>query len=407
MDHDNPIPERESIISPPSRAAQLSLVAHGGFLLIGIVNTLLGPILPLLSARWQLDDAQAGQLFTAQFAGGMTGSAISGILIKRLGFLPLMVAGFGVMSAAIACLGLVSRTGGVVSFFGLGVALGLTIPATNLLIADLNPERRAAALNVLNLVWGLGATLGPLLVSWLGRGDSLTPPLFMLSGLLAGMALLVARYQNFSQSASQSEARQAKLSLEREWSSPFALLTGALVFVYVGTETATAGWIASYAQRLGTAPQPFSALTVSLFWAGLLAGRSLAPAVLRRISEGNLVLISLLVAIAGLGVILAGSQMIVISAGAMLAGLGLAAVFPTTFAIFTQHFGARASQLAGAIFILASLGGAVIPWLVGITSARYGDLRTGLWVPLLGGVVMVTLQIALISLSQKQRAKAS
>ena len=65
--------------------------------------------------------------------------------------------------------------------------------------------------------------------------------------------------------------------------------------------------------------------------AGLLIGRAAAPLVLRRVSEAALVLISLFVAGAGLVVILAGSSLMTVSSGAGLTGLGLAAVFPTTF----------------------------------------------------------------------------
>ena len=99
--------------------------------------------------------------------------------------------------------------------------------------------------------------------------------------------------------------------------------------------------------------------------AGLLIGRAAAPAVLRRVREADLVLISLFVAGAGLVVIVVGSSLLTVSSGAGLTGLGLAAVFPTTFAIFTRHFGRQASQLTGFFFVLAGLGGALIPWLVG------------------------------------------
>jgi hypothetical protein len=79
-----------------------------------------------------------------------------------------------------------------------------------------------------------------------------------------------------------------------------------------------------------------------------------------------------------------------------LAGFGLAAVFPTTFALFTQRCGAEATRIAGMLFVLASLGGAVIPWLVGWTSDFYENLRIGLIVPLLGSLLMIALQGAII-----------
>ena len=134
----------------------------------------------------------------------------------------------------------------------------------------------------------------------------------------------------------------------------------------------------------------------SFFWAGLLIGRAAAPAVLRRVSEATLVLISLCVAGAGLVVILTGSGLVAVSSGAALAGLGLAAVFPTTFAIFTRHFGSQSSQLIGFFFVLGGLGGALIPALVGFTSNRFGDLRIGLLIPSVGVASMIVLQIVIM-----------
>ena len=57
------------------------------------------------------------------------------------------------------------------------------------------------------------------------------------------------------------------------------------MFVYVGTETSAAGWIASYAQRHGAPAIGFGTMTPSFFWAGLLIGRAVAPAALTQVSE--------------------------------------------------------------------------------------------------------------------------
>jgi fucose permease len=70
-------------------------LSHIGFLFVGIANTLLGPVLPLLSERWKLSDTQGGYLFTAQFTGAIAGSALSGALMKKLGVMPVLAAGYG------------------------------------------------------------------------------------------------------------------------------------------------------------------------------------------------------------------------------------------------------------------------------------------------------------------------
>ncbi|MGC2793539.1 MAG: hypothetical protein WA899_16050, partial [Candidatus Sulfotelmatobacter sp.] len=43
------------------------------------------------------------------------------------------------------------------------------------------------------------------------------------------------------------------------------------------------------------------------------------------------------------------------------------------------------------MFALAGMGGAVMPWFVGLTSTRTGSLRAGLLVPLAGCLAMLGL----------------
>jgi MFS transporter, FHS family, glucose/mannose:H+ symporter len=396
------VPDGDPIVSS-QRDRQLVPLLHFGFLLVGVVQTLLGPILPMLAARWRLDDAEVGSLFIAQFTGAMIGSALSSPMIERLGLLRLMGFGYATMAAAVACLSINSWGISVLSVLSYGFALGLTALASNLLVAEINSERRAAALNILNFVWALGAVAGPPLIALFARDGRLVRPLIGLAALLSVIALLIARRPLTDSSSgpnqpkpNQKDPPPFERSTLRAWVSPYALLTSGLIFIYMGTETAAAGWIASYAQRLGASASGFGTMMPSFFWAGLLIGRAAAPAVLRRVSEAALVLIGTFVAGAGMVIILVGSSLMAVSSGAVLAGLGLAAVFPTTFAIFTRQFGRQASQLTGFVFVLGGMGGALIPWMVGLTSARFGDLRIGLLIPLFCVASMIVLQIFII-----------
>ncbi|HXG66172.1 MAG TPA: MFS transporter [Blastocatellia bacterium] len=393
-----------SILSTQPHLRQLSLLAHIGFILIGVVNTFLGPLLPLLSAKWLMDDAQAGALIAAQFIGSMLGAALSGWLISRLGLLRLLTAGFGLMAAAVA--GISANTWGVglVAVFCSGFSLGVTIPAINLLIAEMNPERRAAALNVLNFVWCLGAVASSPFITLLGR-NGLLLPMLGLAMLLTFLAASLARFAISGFVAQPGREERVHSSAMRAWLSPYALLTGALVFLYVGTESAAGGWLASYAQRVSASASPLWAMSQSIFWVGLLLGRGGAPLVLRRMSGENLVLAGLLVAVAGLAILLASNGLAGILLGGGVAGLGLAAVFPTTFALFTERHGALAAQMVGVFFVLTGLGGATIPWAVGAVSEWSDNLRIGLVVTLIGGLIMVALQVAIISILARTKKR--
>lgn len=370
-------------------------LSYGGFLLIGIINTMLGPILPTLSGRWQLNDAQAGTLLLAQPVGGMLGSAFSGVLIGRFGFKPVLTLGFAVMAAAAACLGFGNWYVGMISVFGSGIALGLTIPATSLLCAELNPHRRAAALNLLNLFWGVGAVIGPLLIAFVARLSSVSVALVTLAVLIALMAVSLAFNSGTAPDRVSEDPVVSSGLTQRTRISSYMLLTMALVFVDVGTESSMGGWVTSYVQRL-TQSGLSAYLAPSMFWAGLLTVRATAPLILRVLSEVKLILIGIVLTLFGLLVILVSNRVEAILGSIALTGAGLGPIFPTTLALFYKYLGVDARRFTGILFILAGLGSATFPWLVGAVATHLKGLRAGLVVPMLAGLIMIALQAAII-----------
>jgi FHS family glucose/mannose:H+ symporter-like MFS transporter len=367
---------------------------HAGFVLTGMVTTLLGPILPSLSARWRLDDLHAGLLFTAQFSGSVVGVLLSSLILTRRGYRACLVPGFVCMGVGVMALVLGSWTIGMISTASYGLGLGLTIPATNLLVAEANPRRSAAALSLLNLAWGLGAVLFPLLAAEFQRMHHLT---FLLVALGAA-ALLFALWLG---ATVREDSAQEVAKHPREERPPLTLvdwqalvILGLLFFLYVGTENGVGGWVASYARRTGAGSATSWALVPSFFWGALLAGRALAPLVLREGNEIRLARAGVLAAALGGVVVLFSSRFAGIAGGSALAGLGLSAVFPITIARLSFRFGREASRFVGPMFALGGLGGATLPWLIGFVSDRFGGLREGLWIPVLCSLVMFALYLS-------------
>lgn len=371
------------------------VLVYAGFVLTGVVTTLLGPILPALAERWSLHDQEAGRLFTAQFLGSTAGVALSSVLLPRLGFRVLLVLGFAATSGGVLGLGAAVWTRGIAAIFCYGVGLGLTIPTTNLMVAQENRDRSAAALNVLNLTWGVGAVSWPY-VARLTQGSP-DAARFALAGSLA----LVAFSYGSIPMGSRGVAEPSPVGAPLDTPTPSSLgrnvlVFGLLFFLYVGTENALAGWVASHARRLGVDPAGGWMLMPSLFWGGLLGGRGVAPALLARVTETRLAVAGLLLAAAGTVALLGATSLGGVGTAVLLAGLGLASVFPIIIALMSKAFGARASRLAGWMFAAAGLGGATLPWLVGVLSTRFGSLRAGLMVPLAGCMAMVTLLLVII-----------
>ena len=76
----NPVSSISSLFQPASPLPRA--LAYLGFVLVGILTTLLGPMLPILSRRLELNDSRAGLFFLAQFVG----STLGALLTTKLSF---------------------------------------------------------------------------------------------------------------------------------------------------------------------------------------------------------------------------------------------------------------------------------------------------------------------------------
>ncbi|MBZ5701651.1 MAG: MFS transporter [Acidobacteriia bacterium] len=370
-------------------AARLRNLVFAGFVLTGVVTTILGPILPFLSARWSLNDAQAGFFFTAQFLGSLSGVGAFSVLSRRRGLRGIILAGYLLMIAGVALLA--ARVHGIslLGIFLAGASLGMVITASNLLVAAGSAANRAAVLSLLNVAWGVGAALCPFLVAVTVPRVGLGAFLLLVAGALAMLFLALAA-SRAPRCASATEAQPPAAGRPGN-SSRFAGLAGmaALFFLYVGTENALGGWATSFAKRLESGHQQMAQLAPTLFWGALLLGRVAAPALLRHVSE-------LRIALGGLALVFASSLFLQMAAatpaalaGLALAGLGCAAVFPIFVAWLSALPGFAQSGLRGVPFACGNLGGATLPWLVGAVSTRFGGLKPGFLVVVLASALLL------------------
>jgi fucose permease len=369
----------------------LNVAAHAAFVPTGAVTVILGPLLPALSLQWSMNYAQAGSLFTAQFVGGTVGATLSGMVCSRLGFRFAINGGLFAMALGVAMLMFVSRPVGLFCIACYGFGLGLTIPAANLVVAASNPERRGAALNLLNFSWSVGALVCPFVVAAAAKVDAIR---FLLVGI--GVFLLVVILGIAAMPASLFENNVPRSdgtlsALPGNLGQRAFLVLSALFFLYVGTENAFGGWIASYAKGLGTSSLSLAVMTPSFFYAALMLGRWIASFVLRKVDEITVARAGLFLAAAGMAGLVFSRTMPLVIASVSAAGLGMAAVYPITISLLSREFGPAAAKVGSIMFTLSNFGGASLPWLVGYFSHQSNDLRVGLTVPFAAALLMYLL----------------
>lgn len=363
------------------------ILLYAGFVLTGIVNTVLGPVLPWLTLRWGLSDAAAGSLFTIQFAGGLTGGTLSGALASRIGAARTLASGCVLMAVGLVGMAMTGREMGSIAVAIAGLGLGFVIPTTNLMSARLTPHRAAAALGAVNLCWGLGAAIWPLVVAAFLNRAGIGAALLTVAVVAIAMAVVFARASFPPDGAETSRESPAG----RGAALGRLALYGTCIALYSGVEAAFGGWITEYARRLS---EPGSGggrweVAASAFWGGLAAGRGLVAIALSRRFE----IVSMYGGIAALTLGIAAAITVTSVDAVLIAGvacgLALAPIFPVTVAALAREFSTRR---AGPMVAMGSVGAGVLPLAVGAISARTDSLATGLASLAAGAIVLGGLQ---------------
>ena len=377
-------PQAELFQSSSNR--KLVLAGQIAFLPTGILTTLLGPMLPILIARWAMNDSQAGNLFLVQFLASLVGVQLSGFLLARWGFRPAFLLGLLLMACGVATLYMGSFWLGLASVATYGLGLGLIVPSDNLLIAEIGtgsgPTSRAGAVSLLNFFWGVGAVFCSLMVAWTATVAHKLLPVFFGSVALF-LVLLAFAMRNLPFPAAEKSAESSASSSWREMAkSPALWLFAAVFFLYPGAETAVGGWIGSYVSRLGSRGAAMASMMPAFFWSALTLGRALGTAFLRHVPERRVLRAGCAAGAAGIALMLWAPALPGVIGGALITGLSFATFYPVTVARLSQRFGLAARNIGTVMFSLATVGPAVIPWMVGVISHATGSLRAGLMLPL-------------------------
>ncbi len=365
-------------------------VFHFAFLLTGVATVMMGVLLPTVLVQWSITDAQAGSLFVAQFSAAFAGSLLYGEIVSRLGQTKTVITGMEVIAVGICGVAL-SHWPMLPMFIALyGFGLGFTLPAINLVVASTCGGRRSAALNLLNFSWTLGAVTAPLLFGYLSQGlqVSLSAVLLGLAVLFLGSGMMVYVVR----SPRTGVPNQGPVPVEQRSSSGTWMLTGLLLFLYVGVETGVASWTPLMGLRHHILSTASVSVTQAFFWGALLAGRLAAASLWRNAPPRALISASLAMATSGIVLLATSASKVTLLSGMVLAGVGLAAVFPTTVAVFSPQATTSAKRSAGMVFAAAGLGGAALPSFIGWMSSHGYSLRVGLWLMALVTILMLVME---------------
>lgn len=377
-----------------------TVLLHALYLVSGTVTVLIGPMLPILARRFELGDMDAGMFFPAQFAGSLTGTILSSRFGRAGRFYDAAWIGGAAMAAGVLLLSMNSRTIVIGGFLLMGIGIGLTLPAINILILENAKDRAGSALSILNLCWGIGAIFCKPFVDATQNGGAtgMTSVLLCFSFVLMSAALLIVRPQSVANTP-LTESTGVKKTI---WTTlPILLITG-FNFVHVGFESSVGGWLAAYTERIGgTGGSVIS--PVFVYFVMFVAGRAAAPVILRFVRESTMIPIGLGFMLAGVLILLFAGSVGTLVAGAALAGFGTSWIFPINISRFHSFVDDRGKVDATPFFLMGTFGAAVSTWMIGYVSDAAGSLRTGMAVLLVCVLLLIAIQTILFVVTKTRQ----
>lgn len=337
----------------------------------GIGLVLPGTLLPLLLARWGINDAQAGVLFFLFFIGSTAGAPLARGVLPRT----MAIGGLGIALGA-ASLALAGRFGAFAAIPLYGLGLGILMTSISLLESRQYPHSRAAHMARLNLTWSVGALAGPAMLLHVAAWKSVT---FVLVGiafvfLVLGLACWAAvPHIEAPEAAPASSARRRALPLLLLAAAPLA----------TGSESSIGSWLTTYAHRAGDT-MGLTIGAVTCFWAGMLLSRlAQSHRGLTEASRRTVLLWCPCLMASAILIIIASQHGAAVTAGALLAGFGIGPLYPLLLALVLGE-----GEGGNLVFVTAGIGAATLPLFTGLISQAAGSLRAGLSVPLCGALTL-------------------
>ncbi len=324
----------------------------------GLIAAMLGTILPALSARFQLTPRQNGQLALAQAIGLIIASVGAGPLIDSQGYKVGLILGLAPIALALFLLPGSKSYGHVVCYlFLLGLGGGTIVTGANALAFDLGGSGHAAALNFLNVFFGLGGLATPFILANLLGGNS--SRLCLLTAVATAGTLAVSAVARMP--AARSAGGIALSEAGHLLSQPALWLLAAMLFLYVACEVGVWNWLARHLMAQGISEVRALNILSLGFAMGLLIGRlaaALTPVFKAARPETVTLAAAALMTITTF-LALQTTRPAVAWAAVFCAGLAMAPVFPTVLAITGNVFGGAKATAIGIVAMFGWIGLAV------------------------------------------------
>ncbi|WP_342422255.1 MFS transporter [Paenibacillus sp. FSL E2-0178] len=390
------------------------IIIYMAFISLGLPDSMLGAAWPIMRLDYGAPVETAGLLSMIVVAGTIISSLASSAVLKRLG--TGMVTFISVAVTALALLGF-SYSSSVVWLAVLALPLGLGAGSIDTGLNNyVATHYKAHHMSWLHCFWGIGAMLGPIIMSrYIAGGDSWRTGYFTVSMIQFALVVLLFISLPLWKRAGKSSSPQAEyvrnepetvMAAEAASGNVLRIKGVKLAMItflfYCGVEATVGLWGSSYLVNVKGVSAATAAAWVSLYYGGITAGRLITGFITFRFSNKELIRGGLVISMVGALVLALPLPAVFSLVAFILIGLGSAPIFPCMLHETPARFGqANSQKIMGYQMALAYTGGAFLPPLLGWVAARSSFMILPL--VMIGYIIVMILSSEQINSMMKKR----
>jgi len=375
-----PDPSRPPAAAPGISLGRIRWLTFFMFMMFALTTDSVGVIIPRVIREFGLSMTQAGAFHYATMIAIAVAGISLGFLADTIGRKKTIILGLLLFSANSYLFVL----GNSFAFFlGLlivsGMAIGIFKTGALALVGDISKSstEHTATMNAVEGFFGVGAIIGPALVTGLLNMGVSWKWLYVIAGTLCLVLTIVALCARYPEKTGREEEPVSPGMVIRMVGNPYALGFSLAAFLYVAVECAIYVWMPTLVAGYTGRSAVVAAYGISIFFIFRAAGRFLGAWVLSRF-EWTAVLAAFSTAIL---LCFAGTMAGGIEAAVYLlplSGLFMSMIYPTINSKGISCFPkAQHGSVAGVILFFTAAAAALGPLAMGAVSDHFGSLRYG------------------------------
>lgn len=359
----------------------LLIIIYLAFISLILPDSLLGAAWPVMQSDFGAPIETAGYLFMTIAGGTILSSLVSGKVLKRFG--TGKVTFVSVLMTACALLGFYFAPS-IIWLFLCAIPLGMGAGAVDSGLNDyVATHYKAHHMSWLHCFWGVGATLGPVIMAqyisnqnW-GKGYLTISVLqfILVVILLFTLPLWNKVNSHITINKEPEEPKGVSFKENVEKVRPLQMngvkLALASFFFYCAVEATVGLWGSSFLVNVKGVTAATAAEWVSFYYVGITIGRLITGFVTFKMSNQMLIRMGQIIALTGAILLVLPLPSFFSVAGFIVVGLGLAPIFPCMLHETPARFGKKHSQaIMGYQMAVAYTGSTFMPPLFGFIASH-------------------------------------